>query len=117
MDRGKGFYATSTGLITPEFLGALRAHNLEAFMGTDASEQPGALAQVLLHETAVAWTRHQLSLTKPRVAWKETREEFASRLREVCRVMNAKYKVEGLCREFPMRIQQLIDKKGDSLRK
>ena len=117
VDRGKGFYATSTGRMTPEFQMALRRQNLVAFMGDDASEQPGALAQVLLHETAVAWSRNQLKLTSPRQPWKETREDFATRLREVCRFINAKYQVEGLCREFPMRIQLLIDKKGDSLRK
>ena len=71
----------------------------------------------LLHETAVAWTRHQLKLTSPKKAWKETREAFAERLREVCRRINGDYGVEGLCREFPMRIQMLIDNGGDNISK
>ena len=36
VDRGKGFYATSTAQITPEFKAALRQHDLDAFMGDDA---------------------------------------------------------------------------------
>ena len=86
-------------------------------MGDDARNQPGTLAQVLLHETAVAWTRVQLALTCPRTPWTETRSAFSDRLREVCRTMNAEHDVEGLCHEFPGRIQQLVDRGGDSLGK
>ena len=54
---------------------------------------------------------------RPKKAWKETREAFAERLREVCRRINGEYGVEGLCREFPMRIQLLIDNGGDNISK
>ena len=116
VDRGKGFYATNTARITPAFKAALQEHNLEAFMGDDASEQPGVLAQVLLHETAVAWARHQLTITTPKKPWEETREQFGERLREVCRRINARYNVDKLCRDFPARIQLLLDRRGDNLR-
>ena len=117
VDRGKGFYASSTAQITPQFKDALRTYNLTAFMGDDARQQPGTLAQVLLHETAVAWTRVLLTRTMPKRPWQETREAFGDRLRAVCRTINAEHKVEELCREFPDRIQQLIDVAGDNLRK
>ena len=116
VDRGKGFYTSSTARITPEFKAALRAHDLTTFMGDDASAQPGTLAQVLLHETAVAWARVQLARTMPKQPWRETREAFGDRLREACRTINAEHNVENLCREFPGRIQHLIDVAGDNLR-
>ena len=104
-------------LITPKFREALRRHDLRAFLGDDATAQPGNLAQVLLHETAVAWTRHRLTLSLPAAPWEEeTREAFGARLREAARYSNANYDVEGLCRSFPKRIQDLVDREGDNLR-
>ena len=76
VDRGKGFYACSTAKITPPFKAALRQHHLTAFMGDDAGAQPGTLAQLLLHETAVAWVRARQTITTPKKPWTETREAF-----------------------------------------
>ena len=115
VDRGKGFYATSTARITPEFQAALRRNDLAAFMGDDARQQPGTLAQVLLHETTVAWTRVQLVRSYPAKPWEETREAFAERLRAACRTINAEYSVEGLSRDFPARIEKLVARQGDNL--
>ncbi len=95
----------------------MQEHNLTAIMGDDASQQPGALAQVLLHETSVQWARYQLSITTPKQPWEETPQEFAGRLREVCRTINAKCKVANLCRDFLPRIQLLIDRGGDDIAK
>ena len=117
VDRGKGFYVPRTAQITRPFKDALRQHDLAAFMGDDAREQPGTLAQVLLHETAVAWVRLQQTRTTPRQPWAETRAAFGERMRAIARRINEEYNVEGLCREFPGRIQKLIDLDGGNLTK
>jgi hypothetical protein len=79
--------------------------------------QPGTLAQLLLHETAVAWVRARQTITTPKKPWTETREAFGERLRAIARHINTQYRVDDLCREFPGRIQQLIDVEGDNLKK
>ena len=86
-------------------------------MGSDARAQPGTLAQVLLHETAVAWVRVQQARTTPKKPGEESREAFGDRLRAMARHINAEYEVENLCREFPSRIQKLIDAGGDNISK
>ena len=47
-------YNSGNGHITAGYKQALRDHSLRAFMGDDASEQPGELQELMLHETAVA---------------------------------------------------------------
>ena len=116
VDRGRGFYTTATAVATRPFADAMAEHDLRAFMGNDASQQPGNLSEVLLHETAVAWTRALLTKTMPAAPWRETREEYAARLRSVCTTINAQHDVEGLCRAFPQRIADLVAQKGDKLR-
>ena len=59
VDRGAGFYNPGDGQITWQFKAALQRHGLRAFMRDDASVQPGHLADLMLHETAVAWIRRQ----------------------------------------------------------
>lgn len=114
-DRGRGFYAPRSGRVTPEYQKALRQHGLRAFMGDDAGQQPGTLAQVLLHETAMSWTRHVLQQTLPPRPWEETKAEYGSRLRHVGRHINAEYDVDALCRAFPSRIAKLLAAEGDNL--
>ena len=84
-------------------------------MRTCAVVQPGFLADVLLHETAVAWVRGLETSTAPAAPWRETREEFGQRLREIGRRVNEKYNVAGLCSELPSRVQRVIEKEGDRL--
>lgn len=117
VDRGKGFYYPATGGITPEFKNALSVNNLQAFFGDDAALQPGNVGDVLLHETAVAWVRYRLERTLPRSPWTETMEEYGSRLKLIAQDINEKLNVDGLCREFPSRIMELIDRAGDRLAK
>ncbi len=117
VDRGRGFYHTGNGSITAEFKGALRQHGFRAFLGDSAARQPGFLADVLLHETAVAWVRKLLAASTPYPPWQETREAYGERLREVARRVNEQYKVAGLCRELASRLQEVVDKEGDRLRK
>jgi len=115
-DRGKGFFH-GNGHITPEFESALKENGLKHFWGHDASIQPGHLQEVHLHETAVSWLRYQLTLSTPSNAWKETREQYSTRLKACCAKINASYDVEGLCRAFPRRIEALVDNDGDRISK
>ena len=115
-DRGKGFDHPATGRITEEYKHALHENGLQAFMGNNASKQPGNLQEVMLHETAVSWLRHQLQLTLPRQPWKETREQYGERLRRICQYVNANFEVEDLCRALPRRLNKLVENGGDRLR-
>ena len=49
--------------------------------------------------------------------WAETREEFATRLRQAAQKVNDNYEVADLCREFPNRLDDLVNKRGDKLMK
>ena len=86
-------------------------------MGLNASRQPGALQEVMLHETAVAWLRRLLDGSEPAEPWLETEAEYCSRLKECCAKANRIYDTEGLCKRLPDRVQLLLDRKGDRLKK
>ena len=115
-DRGVGFFHPN-GKITAEYAAALRQQGLQAIQGDDARNQPGKLADLTLHETAVSWVRSKLLETRPKQAWKESTEEHYRRLRGIAQGINAEFDVEGLCAEFPSRIADLISKGGDKLAK
>jgi hypothetical protein len=116
-DRGKGFFRIANGEVTPEFKAALGNTGMRSFWGNNASAQPGTLQDVLLHETAVSWMRYILNQTTPANAHKETRAEYATRLREACRTVNANHNVDGLCRQFLGRVQEVRYRDGDRLSK
>ena len=116
-DRGKGFYNTITGEITPEYAAALRRAELRPLMGDNAAIQPGQAQDLMLHETAVAWIRKKLEWSLPSEPWKETREQHEARLKRIVREINETYDVAGLTHEMPERIAQLIGKGGDRLHK
>ena len=116
-DRGRGFYHPPTGKITKEYKAGLQHVGLKAFMGDDASAQPGTMGDLMLHETSVAWIRKLMGERTPARAWQETREEFKSRIQAVARHINAKFDVENLCWEVPDRLKELKDRKGDKLKK
>ena len=84
-------------------------------MGHDAAQQPGFLADVLLHETAVSWVRALEAKTTPRAPWRESRAAFGERLREAARRVNEKRDVDDLCRQLPQRLQAVVAKEGDRL--
>jgi len=115
-DRGNGFYESFSGKIMDGYRDALREHGLKAFMGADASIQPGSLQELMLHETTVSWLRNLLSKSVPRKAWEESRDEYFSRLKAQCAHINANYNVENLCHALPKRVQLLYEKKGDRLK-
>jgi len=116
-DRGPGFYHSGTGHITAAYKRALRDHDLRAFMGVDAARQPGALQEVMLHETAVAWCRYKLARCLPTRPWLETPEEYRTRLKAVVAEINSAYDVEGLCWELPSRVAGVIREGGGRLAK
>ena len=81
-------------------------------MGEDASKQSGDAQEVMLHETAVALLRRRLALSLPSKPWLESRELYASRLKEQAAFINHRYNMEGLCKEFPTRVAEVIANDG-----
>lgn len=112
-DRGKGFFRTNGGSITPEYAQALRRSGFRALQGDNAGQQCGNLGDMMLHETAVSWLRDLMTKSTPKNAQNESRDEYVSRLRDACRTANAKHHVQGLCKGFNKRLQQLVDSEGD----
>ena len=88
-------------------------HDSAGFCGA----QPGWRADVLLHETSVSWIRHNLTLTTPKKPWLETREQYVARPCHVVATINGDYDVDGLCGQFPGRLDELIARGGDRLHK
>ena len=117
VDRGEGFYK-SNGKITHEFASALRKHGLKAFHGKDAECQPGRSGDLWLHETTVSWIRERMKRSQPVEPWRESEEELGKRLKAAAAYCNDHHDVDGLCREFPQRMHDLVyEAKGDKLRK
>ena len=113
VDRDDGFYHGHGG-ITEEFKNALKLHKSKAFHGDDAIIQPARSGDLWLHETAIAWVRNRLRRTLPQEPWHETEEDFASRLKAAAEYVNSTYDVDGLCRQMPRRMRDLVHKtKGD----
>ena len=117
VDRGEGFYA-SNGKITQEFATALRKHGLKAFHGKDAEAQPGRSGDLWLHETTVSWMRERMKRTQPVEPWAESEEQLGKRLKAAAGHCTSRHDVEGLCKEFPARMHDLVHvTKGDRLGK
>ena len=101
-------------------------HDFKPFVGNfweverDCRFQPGVLADLWPHETAVAWLRKLMEpgpdcLKVPPL--KEGIPAFKKRMGAAVRYANANYDVEGLCTAFPKRVKNMIKKNGDRLRK
>ena len=105
------------GTITPQYKAALKEHKLRAYHGDDASSQPGNLQDLMLHEMVVAWVRRREKMKQPLHPEKETPAQYATRLRGICKYINEKYDVAGLCRQLPGRLQTLVDREGDRIGK
>ena len=115
VDRGQGFYNKIGGKITPEFKAALRENSLKAYNGDNAFAQPGDMQEVMLHETTVAWIRHQETQTRPKEPWLESVAEFTSRMKGIAQDINSRLDVDGLCRGFPKRVAKVIEAEGDRI--
>ena len=53
----------------------------------------------------------------PREPWTETVEEYTTRLKGIVQYINDHHDVDGLCREFPDRLRELVDNEGDRINK
>ena len=114
-DRGQGFYDKGSGKILEEYKAALRANSLKAYMGDNAKAQPGNLQEVLLHETAVSWIRYREEQTRPKEPWKESVDEYTSRMKGIAQDINKNLEVENLCKAFPKRVKRVIEAEGDRI--
>ena len=117
-DRGPGFYQTSTGHITREYESALKSQGFRAFAGADASSQPPDVPDVLLHETVVAWIRKRLKVVPfSREGGLDAQEMRLRHLfKECAEHINANFQVEELFRDFPKRLRELKDSRGERLK-
>ena len=116
VDRGPGFYVTQGGYITRKFKAALEENELKAYYGDNAKAQPGNMQDVLLHETAVSWIRRRETRCRPQTPWRETPAQLGARLKQICQEINDKYEVENLCRDWPKRVQEVVDVEGDRIK-
>ena len=114
-DRGRGFYQTNSGTITPDWKQGVDENGFRTFMCDNAVRQPGSLQDIVLHETAASWLRRRLERSTPKKCWEETREAYGSRLKRCCEEVNKECDVEGLCNGFPKRIKLLEENGGDRL--
>ena len=106
-DRGTGMYAPS-GHVTAAYDIAARQCGFCLFWGQDAKRQSPDMPDLLLHETAVSWVRGVLRRTKPEaLPWLETPEQWSRRMMQAVGEANSK-DVEGLCLQFPDRIDECL---------
>ena len=115
VDRGNAFWASNTGMITGAFKTAVQESDFKTFYGDEGWRQPGKLADVLLHETAVAWIRKKEETSRITTPWTETVAQFTTRLKTIVQGINTTHDVEGLCRQLPRRLEKLVDGDGERL--
>ena len=117
-DRGSGMYIPKTGKVTAAYGEAVHNRGFRLYSGDEFADQPSDLADILLHETAAATFRKRLTATPPVVKpWLESHKQFKKRVAGVVAEANRKMKLQRLCCEYPARIDLLIQKNGDRLRK
>ena len=116
-DRGPGFFHPSTGTICPEYAAALHAHGFTAWAGDHSKWQPPDIADILLHETAVAWVRSYLRAHPFKLATTPTSNLYrlTSLLRAAAAHINENYEVEQLCMDLPKRLRELVAARGERL--
>ena len=117
VDRGRKFYEKNHGKITPKFKEALTRNRFKAYYGDNAKAQPGAMHELMLHETAVSWIRYLEEQTRPKEPWTESVSEYASRMEGIAVDINKRHKVDNLCRALPKRVQKLLEAEGDRISK
>ena len=117
VDRGQGFYEKNHGKITPPFKEALQRNGFKAYYGDNAKVQPGAMHELMLHETVVSWIRHLEGQNRLKETWTESVAAYASRMKGIALDINTRYKVDNLCRQLPQRVEQLLEAEGDRINK
>ena len=116
-DRGPSFYQASTGRIVGAYKDALKLHGFRAYAGDDANGQPPDIPDALPHETAAGWRRsymkkHPLQKGKGIAAMEQ---QLRERLGDCAAHINANYDVDGVCRAFPARLQEVVVAGGERL--
>ena len=107
--------------MTSDYDAAAREHGFQFWCGTNSRvgphRQPPDVADVLLHETANAWLIQRLDKTAAllKKPWLETPGELAKRTATCVKDINQTCDVDGLCRGFPARLEDLKERKGDRL--
>ena len=61
--------------------------------------------------------RNWLKKTLPRRCWEETEEADGARLKEAASYINSTHDVKGLWMDFPGRLRDLVERRGDRLAK
>ena len=113
----------SQGTVTNDYGEACQRLGFKLWAGSDSKRgphaQPPDVADVLLHETAVAWKRPRIDKTGAELKqpWRETPAELGTRLAGIVTDINRNLDVHGLCMEFPDRLEQLKKRAGDRLPK
>ena len=116
-DRGPGMFVPRTGQATTAYADSVQQAGLQLYTGTDASRQPADVPDVLLHETAIACFKRKLVATPSIVdPWKETHEQFQSRVDNVVQAANGQYNFRSLCGSYLERLELLVERKGDRLK-
>ena len=116
-DRGTGMYIPK-GIVVRAYAEAVHAEGFHLHWGEDATRQSPDMPDMLLHETAVSWFRKGMKKERPEVLpWLETQAQWAKRARKVVANINDTHDVAGLGREFPQRLQSVVDGEGERLRK
>ena len=113
-DRGTGMYAPS-GRVTNAYDCAVDECGFKLFWGPDAKQQSPEMPDLLLHETAVSWVRNALRRMKPEtMPWKEGPAQWSRRMMRAVGEANLS-DVNGLCRQFPERVEECIAAGGAKL--
>ena len=71
----------------------------------------------MLHETAVSWIRYQEEQTRPKEPWSESVVQFTNRMKGIAQDINNRLNVDGLCRDLPKRVGQVVEAEGDRISK
>ena len=111
-------FVPRTGQATGSYAEGVEATGLCVYPGTDASAQPSDLADFLLHETAIACFKRNLNAASPESKpWQETHKQFQKRVSHVVKEANEKCNFRLLCCEYLTRLEELVAKKGDRLKR
>ena len=107
-----------TGQATGSYAEGVKAAGLRLYTGTDAPDQPSELADFLLHETAIACFKRNLNAASPESKpWQETHKAFQKRVSRVVKEANKRCDFRLLCCEYLIRLEGLVARKGDRLKK
>ena len=117
-DRGPGMLVPRTGQATGAYAEGVEAAGPRLYTGTDASQQPSDLADFLLRETAIACFKRNMKAASPESKlWKKTHHGFQKGVGRIVKEATQKCGVRLLRCEYLTRLEELVAKTGDRLKK